>query len=60
MNSTVIDTMLKKPYDKTRTTADISFVGALYDEDHNFYDRMYEKIDDFTRGFLDGLVHSQM
>lgn len=60
VNSTVIDTMLKKPYDKKRTTADISFVGALYNEDHNFYDRLYEKVDDFTRGFLDGLVQSQM
>ena len=60
VNSTVIDTMLKKPYDQKRTTADISFVGALYNEDHNFYDRLYEKIDDFTRGFLDGLLQSQM
>lgn len=60
VNATVIDTMLKKPYDRARTTADISFVGALYDEDHNLYDRLYANINDFTRGYLDGVIRSQM
>lgn len=60
VNSTVIDTLLKKPYDKARTVGEISFVGALYDEDHNLYDRMYEKLDEFTRGYLDGLLQSQL
>lgn len=60
VNSTVIDVMLKKPYDKARTTADISFVGALYDEAHNFYDRMYDRLDDFAKGYLDAVIQSQM
>lgn len=38
---------------------DVSFVGALYTESHNFYDRM-ENLSDYTRGYLDGLMTSQM
>ncbi len=59
VNSTVIDVMLKKPYDKGRVTCDVSFVGALYNEDHNFYERL-NGISDFTKGYLDGLMESQL
>lgn len=38
---------------------DISFVGSLYTEAHNFYDRL-EGIKPYTRGYLEGLMHSQM
>ena len=38
---------------------DISFVGSLYTEEHNFYDRL-EGIKPYTRGYLEGLMHSQM
>ena len=37
---------------------DISFVGALYTETHNFFDRM-ENLPDYARGYLDGLMASQ-
>ena len=37
---------------------DISFVGALYTETHNFFDRM-ENLTDYARGYLDGLMASQ-
>lgn len=39
-------------------SSDVSFVGALYDEAHNFYERMTE-LDDYTRGYLDGIMSAQ-
>lgn len=38
--------------------APVSFVGSLYDETHNFYEKM-ESIQDYTRGFLEGLMSAQ-
>ncbi len=41
-------------------SSEVSFVGSLYTEEHNLYDRMYEKLDSYTRGYLEGLMRSQM
>ncbi len=60
VNSELIDIILQEPYDEDKLKCDVSFVGALYNEDHNMYDRMAEKLDDFTRGYLDGLMQSQL
>ncbi|MCR4990464.1 MAG: glycosyltransferase [Lachnospiraceae bacterium] len=38
--------------------ADIAFVGSLYTEDHQFYERL-EHISDRTRGYLEGLMEAQ-
>ena len=38
---------------------DISFVGSLYTESHNFFDRM-ENLSAYTKGYLEGLMHAQM
>lgn len=38
---------------------DVSFVGSLYNEDHNFFDRM-TTLSDYTRGYLDALMAAQM
>lgn len=35
-NSDIIDFLLQKPYDREKLSADVSFVGSLYNEDHNF------------------------
>lgn len=40
--------------------AQVSFVGALYNEDHNLYERMEEKLDDYTKGYLEGIMEAQM
>ncbi len=37
----------------------ISFVGSLYTERHNFYDRM-NGLPDYTRGYLEALMAAQM
>lgn len=37
----------------------VSFVGSLYTEEHNFFDRM-TTLSDYTRGYLDALMSAQM
>ena len=38
---------------------DISFVGALYDEEHNNMFRHLEKLDDYEKGYVDALLFAQ-
>lgn len=38
---------------------DVSFVGSLYTEKHNFFERM-TSLSDYTRGYLDALMSTQM
>ena len=38
---------------------DISFVGSLYTEKHNFFERM-TSLNDYTKGYLDALMSVQM
>lgn len=38
---------------------DISFVGSLYTEKHNFYERM-TNLPDYARGYLDAIMAAQM
>ena len=59
VNSDVIDIMLRKPYNRSRVICDVSFVGALYNEQHNFFDQL-EGISDYTRGILEGLMEAQL
>lgn len=58
-NGSIIDHLLTKDYDHKRLSADVSFVGALYNEDHNFFDRL-SGISDYTRGYLDAIMNSQL
>lgn len=38
---------------------DVSFVGSLYNESHNFFDRM-ENLSPYAKGYLEGLMRAQM
>lgn len=38
---------------------DVSFVGSLYTEQHNFYDRM-TSLSEYTKGYLEALMAAQM
>ncbi|MCR5665522.1 MAG: glycosyltransferase [Eubacterium sp.] len=40
-------------------TSDISFVGSLYNEEHNLLDRIRD-MEPFTKGYLDSLMEAQM
>ncbi len=39
---------------------DISFVGSLYTERRQYYDEIASRLDDYTRGYLEGLMRSQL
>ena len=42
----------------SNVSSDVSFVGSLYNEKHNFFDRMTD-LDDYTRGYLDAIMEAQ-
>ena len=54
-----IDKLHITPDDISKYSCDISFVGALYNEEHNLYDRMCENLDHYTIGYLDALIKAQ-
>ncbi len=53
------DRLLKKTYDKKRMSADISFVGALYNEAHNFFDRIDFSKAPYLCGYVLGVMDAQ-
>ena len=59
VNSTIIDFLKEKPFDKTKLSADVSFVGSLYNEDHNFFDRL-GGVNDYTKGYLNAIMEAQL
>lgn len=46
--------------EKRQWGGEISFVGSLYNEKGNFYDRIKDKLTDHTRGYLEGIMRAQM
>lgn len=42
-----------------KISSEISFVGSLYNEDHLLYDRLYQKLPAFTKGYLDAIIAAQ-
>ena len=55
-----LDAVRITPEIQRRYGAGVSFVGAMYTEAHNFYDRMEPGLDDYTKGYLQGLMAAQM
>ena len=45
--------------EKKRLQADVSFVGSLYTEKHNLYDKL-DGISDYAKGYLEGMMQSQL
>ena len=54
-----IDTTTTRNSTKIDFSYDISFIGSLYTEEHNFFERM-TTLSDYTRGYLDALMSAQM
>lgn len=51
---------MQLPADKRSIlSSDVSFVGALYNEDHNFLDRMTD-LDEYAKGYIDAIMNSQL
>lgn len=59
VNATIIEHLLTKPYDQVKFNCDVSFVGALYNEAHNFYDRL-ANVNEYTKGYLEALLEAQL
>ena len=55
-----LDRILPGESEQKKYGAKVSFVGAMYTEAHTFYDRMEPGLDDYTKGYLQGLMHAQM
>ncbi|MBR0172744.1 MAG: glycosyltransferase [Lachnospiraceae bacterium] len=55
-----LDALTVTPDIWQRFQARIGFVGGLYTEQHTFYDRMEGKLDDYTKGYLEGAMRAQM
>lgn len=51
-------TLEQIPSNLSRYQADVSFVGSLYYEDHNFYDRLAD-VNEYTKGYLEGIMDAQ-
>ena len=58
VNADRIHSLLQKPYDSARLSADVSFVGSLYNETHNLYDSL-QGISSYTKGYLDAIMQAQ-
>lgn len=58
VNANRIHSLLQKPYDSARLSADVSFVGSLYNETHNLYDSL-QGISSYTKGYLDAIMKAQ-
>ncbi|MCR5467882.1 MAG: glycosyltransferase, partial [Lachnospiraceae bacterium] len=52
------ETFHSKNFVQKNMTCDVSFVGALYNEDHNFLDRL-KNLSPNVRGYIDGLMKTQ-
>lgn len=57
-NTTRLSQMTLPANKSALLSSDVSFVGALYNEKHNFLDRMTD-LDDYTKGYLSGIMDSQ-
>lgn len=45
--------------EKKQYQADVSFVGSMYNEKHNLYDRMADALDDYTKGYAEAVMEAQ-
>ena len=57
--STETNTLFEYASSNNACLYDVSFVGSLYTEEHNFFDRM-TTLSDYTKGYLDAIMSAQM
>ncbi len=55
-----LDALVPDAEKEARFSADIAFVGSLYNEKHNLYERMLSKLPPYAHGYVDGLMRAQM
>lgn len=59
MEPTAITSLLDKTLGKKSFVSDVSFVGSLYHEDHDFFGRL-KNLDAYTTGYLDAIMQAQL
>lgn len=59
VNISRLDGLSANENEKKILDADVSFVGIMYNEEHNLYSRYEEKLDSYTRGYLEGIMQAQ-
>lgn len=59
VNAVIIDHLSKKEFNREKLTCDVSFVGSLYNEAHNLFERL-SGVNDYTKGFLDAIIEAQL
>lgn len=57
-NASRLQSLKALPEISRRLSCDVSFVGALYNEDHNLFERL-KGLSDYTRGYLDAIMLAQ-
>lgn len=58
-NAAINGSLNKQKFDHKKCTCDISFVGALYNEAHNLYERL-ANVNDYTKGYLEAIIEAQL
>lgn len=59
VESTAIMSLLDTSTSKEVYASDVSFVGSLYHEDHDFFGRL-KNLDSYTTGYLDAIMQAQL
>lgn len=59
VNAKRLDKMSVAPDKRKILSSDVSFVGSLYNEKHNFLERM-TGLDDYTKGYIDAIIEAQL
>lgn len=59
VNSERLDSIHMTKQDSSTFGAEVSMVCSLYNESHNLYDRMADKLTDYTRGYLEAVLQAQ-
>lgn len=54
-----LTTLLDSTPESNYYQSEISFVGSLYNEDHNLYERLIKNISAYTKGYLEALLDAQ-
>lgn len=60
VNAARLDKIQIPAHALAQVSSDVSFVGSLYNEEHNLFDDMNDKLDDYTRGYLQGIMEAQL
>lgn len=59
VNTSRLDKMHADARLQHKYECDIAFVGSLYNEEHNFYDRMACNLSEYDKGYLEALLNAQ-